>query len=129
MGKFVGCEIEGLDALEHELLVATPERARKGMREGLAWFGEWMAELMSAAVPRLTGFLSQHFVKKVSISTKRDEGSVAIGPASKAWYWALNEFGRKGVPPNPVMRRTFEQNGLAGIDGFAAKVKESLEKK
>ncbi len=130
MAGLVTCEIDGLDELEHELLVATPERARKGMRDGLGWFGDWMAGLIAAAAPRLTGFLSLNIVKKVTISAKKDQGIVAIGPSKKAWYASLVEFGSKhNVPPNPFIRRTFEQNGLAGIDGFAEKVKESLEKK
>jgi HK97 gp10 family phage protein len=127
MGKTVTVKIEGLKELEDALLNQAPKDVRKAVRNVLKDAGAWMAAQMAAVAPRRTGFLAMHIVSKVSISSKKDQATVSVGPSSDAWYSQFEEFGSvHNRPPQPFIRRTFEQSAEAWLDKVVSGLKSAL---
>jgi HK97 gp10 family phage protein len=128
MPNTVTCKVEGLDDLEKSLLELKPKKARSAMREALEFAGEFMRLMIALAVQHSrSGYLAQHIVKKITLSTKNDAGTVSIGPSKDAYYAQFVEFGSiHNRPPEPFIRPAFEQNTDKMLDAFSKKLREAL---
>jgi HK97 gp10 family phage protein len=128
MPNLVSCTVTGLAELENAMLEQTPKKARSAMREALEFAGEFMRVSIALAVKSSrSGYLARHIVKKITLSTRNDAGTVSIGPSRDAYYAAFVEFGSiHNRPPEPFMRPAFESNKERMLDAFARKLKEAL---
>jgi HK97 gp10 family phage protein len=127
MGKTVTVKISGLKEIDDALLTMATKDARKATRTVLKEAGAWMAAQIAAVAPRRSGFLATNIVSKVSISAKQDQATVSVGPSRDAYYAQFDEFGSvHNTPPQPFIRRTFEQSGEAWLNRVVSGLKSAL---
>jgi HK97 gp10 family phage protein len=127
MPSFVSCKVEGLDELEDALLDLEPKKARAAMREAMDFAGTFMRVTMALLAPSASGFLARHIVSKITLSAKKDEAELSVGPSREAYYGVFDEFGSiHNKPPQPFIRPAFEQNKEKWLDVFSSKLRDAL---
>jgi HK97 gp10 family phage protein len=156
MSDDVTVKITGLAELQ-EALEQLPEKvARKGVRSSLQAGAAPVLSGMVQEAPKRTGFLSEHFDAKISLTHDALAGTAYVGPEGKMDYpeylsgayrvvrkangkikkigriavaavARYSEFGTVKMEMNPFMTRAWEQNKEAALDALIKNLKDTLE--
>lgn len=91
----ISVRITGGDELEKKLLELGAQLAKRAVRPAMQEAGEIIRKEMQTIAPRRSGRLAsdQGITAKVTLSTKQDQGKVAIGPTKAAFYGDILEKG------------------------------------
>lgn len=86
-------KISGLDDLQKKFEELPRKVARQGLNKALNAGGEVIQDAIVAAAPEATGFMKQHFGRRIKLRSGDLAGSVFVGPEGKIDY-----------PPRQLMR-------------------------
>lgn len=113
MAEDISVRITGGKELEEKLLELGDKLAKRVVRPALQEAGEIIRKEMQTIAPRRTGMLASDkgIVAKVKLSTKQDQGTVAIGPSKQAFYGDILEKGWHSRG-NPKKRSTRGQGAF-----------------
>lgn len=113
MAEDISVHITGGAELEKRLLELGDKLAKRTVRPAMQEAGEIIRKEMQVIAPRRTGLLSsaKGIVAKVTLSTKQDQGKVAVGPTKAAFYGDILETGWHSRG-NPKSRRSRGQGAF-----------------
>lgn len=86
MEPVVTWKVSGLDELQKSLEQLSKNIGKNGVRKALNAGGEVIRDAIVELAPEDTGFMKEHFDKRVSMRNDALAGSVFIGPAGKIDY-------------------------------------------
>jgi len=140
--SFVEVKISGLDQIQKRLEELRGPKARAAMRKSLADGSDIVLAEMQREAPRDTGFLDEHFNRKISTKDGGTSGTAFIGPQGKIKYpkrgvgagrtisvasvARFAEFGTSKQAANPFMSRSFATSKESVLQKIISTLKSAL---
>jgi HK97 gp10 family phage protein len=153
--KIVWVKITGLRELQNALEECRDGVGKQILKQALGAGGDVVCDAMVAEAPKETGFLSEHFNKKIR-TRGETVGSIFIGPKGKVDYPNLDgkyvkkmnsrgkmykagrisvasvarflEFGTTKMKKNPFMTRAWEAVKSNAMNAMIDKLREALDR-
>jgi HK97 gp10 family phage protein len=148
--QLVQLQVTGLDELQAKLQKQAPAVIRKVLRTGVEAGGEVMRAEVEANARRLTGFLAEHIVMKITSSEGGSRATAIIGAQADVGYAPIEqrssnisldtssahfpavydiflEFGSKHQPATPFFGPAFEASAGDALDVLAETIWKGLQ--